>query len=162
VAGEFSWRDTTPADVLDIHRLLHALAVYEKIEDEFTVTPEQLGTALFGERPLAEAMLAEAEGKPVAVCLWYRTFSSFAGKPEIWIEDIFVEPEHRKQGIAKAAFRLVAQRALDEGCTAVSWNVLDWNTLAISAYRAMGAVGREEWTDQRVSGQALVALAGRG
>ncbi|WP_424812514.1 N-acetyltransferase family protein [Roseococcus sp. YIM B11640] len=162
MSSGFTWRETKPADVPDIHRLLHGLAVYEKIEHEFTVTPEQLREALFGSRPLAEAMLADVDGKPVAVCLWYRTFSSFAGKAELWIEDIFVEPEHRKKGIARAAFRLVAQRALEEGCASIGWNVLDWNAPAIAAYRAMGAVGREEWTDQRVSGPALVALAGKG
>jgi diamine N-acetyltransferase len=162
VAEGFTWRDTTLADVPHIHRLLHALAVYEKIEDEFSVTPEQLGKALFGPRPLAEAMLADAGGRPVAVCLWYRTFSSFAGKAELWIEDVFVEPEYRRKGIAKAAFRMVARCALDEDCASIGWNVLDWNAPAIAAYRAMGAVGREEWTDQRVSGAALVALAGRG
>nr|WP_314073664.1 GNAT family N-acetyltransferase [uncultured Roseococcus sp.] len=160
--GEYAWRETSPEDVADIHRLLHALAVYEKIEHEFVSTPEQLHQALFGAPPLAQAMLAEVGGRPVAVCLWYRTFSSFAGKAELWIEDVFVEPEHRNKGIARAAFRLVAQRALDEGCAGIGWNVLDWNAPAIAAYRAMGAVGREEWTDQRVSGQALVALAGRG
>jgi GNAT superfamily N-acetyltransferase len=162
VSTGFTWRGTKPEDVPHIHRLLRALAVYEKIEHEFHATEEDLMRALFAERPLAHAMLAEADGRPVALCLWYHTFSSFMGKPEIWIEDVFVEPEYRKRGIAKSAFRLVAQRALDEGCTAVQWNVLDWNTPAIAAYRAMGAVGREEWTDQRVSGQALVALAGRG
>jgi len=162
VTAGFIWRKTSPADVTHIHRLLHGLAVYEKMEREFTATPEQLAEALFSERPLAEAMLAEVEGQVVALCLWYRIFSSFAGKAELWIEDIFVEPEHRRKGIAKAAFRLVAQRALDEGCAAIGWNVLDWNKPAIAAYRAMGAVGREEWTDQRVTGPALVALAGRG
>ncbi len=158
----FNWRNTTPADVLDIHRLLRALAAYEKLEHEFVATSDQLRQALFGARPLAQTILAEVEGRPVAVCLWYRTFSSFAGKAELWIEDVFVEPEHRGKGIARAAFRLVAQRALDEDCAAIGWNVLDWNAPAIAAYRAMGAVGREEWTDQRVSGEALVALAGRG
>ncbi|WP_421988960.1 GNAT family N-acetyltransferase [Roseococcus sp.] len=160
--GNASWRDTGPEDVGHIHRLVRALAVFEKMEHEFHATEEDLAKALFAERPLAHAMLAEAEGRPVAVCLWYYTFSSFLGRPEIWIEDVFVEVDHRKQGLAKAAFSLLARRALDEGCPAVSWNVLDWNTPAIAAYRAMGAVGREQWTDQRVSGQALVALAGRG
>jgi GNAT superfamily N-acetyltransferase len=158
----FAWRATAPVDVPHIHRLMRELAVYEKIEDQFLVTGADLQFALFGERPYAEALLAEVEGKPVGVCLWYKTFSSFAGKQEIWIEDIFVDPDYRGRGIARAVFSLLARRALEDGCTGMSWNVLDWNTPAISAYRAMGAVGREEWTDQRVSGQALVALAGKG
>lgn len=158
----FIWRETKPADVPDVHRLMRELAIYEKIEHEFLVTEAQLHTAFFGERPYAEALLADVEGKPVGVCLWYKTFSSFAGKQDIWIEDIYVDPAYRGRGIARAVFSLLARRALEDGCGAMSWNVLDWNTLAISAYRAMGAVGREEWTDQRVSGQALVALAGKG
>ncbi len=161
-AAGFTWRNITPVDVPDVHRLMRELAIYEKIEHEFRVTEADLQTAFFGERPYAEALLAEVEGKPVGVCLWYKTFSSFAGKQEIWIEDIYVDPDYRGRGIARAVFSLLARRALEDGCTGMSWNVLDWNTLAISAYRAMGAVGREEWTDQRVSGQALVALAGKG
>ncbi|MDB5416495.1 MAG: family N-acetyltransferase [Rubritepida sp.] len=156
------WRETVPADVAQVHGLLRKLAEYEKIEHEFVVTEADLSAALYGEQPKAQAMLAEVEGKAVGVCLWYRTFNSFAGKPGIWIEDVYVDPGYRNRGIARAAFRLLAARALDEGCTAVEWNVLDWNAPAISAYRAMGASARDGWTDQRVSGPALATLAGRG
>jgi GNAT superfamily N-acetyltransferase len=162
VSAGFTWRETKPEDVPDIHRLMWELAVYEKIEDQFLVTEADLEKALFGERPYGEALLAEVEGKPVGICVWYKVFASFAGKQDIWIEDIYVDPDYRGRGIARAAFSLLARRALEDGCTAMSWSVLDWNALAIKAYRAMGAVGREEWTDQRVSGQALVALAGKG
>lgn len=157
-----SWRDATLADVPDILRLVRGLAVYEKLEDEFQATEADYARAFFGPHPHAFAMLAEVDAAAVAVCVWYRTFSSFAGRPAIWIEDIFVDPGHRKQGLARAAFARLAARAVDEGCAALEWNVLDWNAPAIAAYRAMGAVGREEWTDQRVSGDALTALAGKG
>ena len=157
-----SWRDATPSDLPDILRLVRGLAEYEKLEQEFHATEAGYAEAFFGPQPHAFAMLAEADGAAVAVCVWYRTFSSFAGRPAIWIEDIFVDPAHRKQGLARAAFALLARRALNEGCAALEWNVLDWNAPAIAAYRAMGAVGREEWTDQRVSGDALTLLAGKG
>lgn len=157
-----AWRDATLGDVPQILRLVRSLAEYEKIAHEFHATEADYKAAFFGPYPQASAMLAEIEGELVGVCVWYRTFSSFAGRPALWIEDIFVEPEFRKQGLARAAFSLLARRAVDEGCAALEWNVLDWNAPAIAAYRAMGAVGREEWTDQRVSGNALITLAGKG
>ena len=156
------WRDALAVDVPHILRLVRGLAEYEKLSHEFRATEEDYTRAFFGPQPQAHAMLAEVDGQPVAVCVWYRSFASFAGKPAIWIEDIFVEPAYRKQGLARAAFALLARRCLDEGCAALEWNVLDWNAPAIATYRAMGAVGREEWTDQRVSGDALIRLAGKG
>ena len=157
-----SWRDADIGDVPQILRLVRGLAEYEKIAHEFHATEADYKAAFFGPYPQAFAMLAEVEGRPAGVCVWYRTFSSFAGRPALWIEDIFVEPAYRKRGLARAVFSLLAKRAVEEGCAALEWNVLDWNAPAIAAYRAMGAVGREEWTDQRVSGQALIALAGKG
>ena len=145
-----------------MHRLVRDLAAYENLLHEFDATPTDFAAGLFGAQPMAHAMLAEADGAAVGVCLWYRTFSSFAGRPAIWIEDAFVEPAHRGRGLARAAFNLLAQRALAGGCVAVEWNVLDWNAPAIAAYRAMGAVARDGWTDQRVSGDALIRLAGKG
>ena len=157
-----AWRDAALEDVEEVHRLVRGLAEYEELLHEFRATPEDFRAALFGPNPVAHAMLAEVEGRAVGVCLWIRTFPSFMGRPAIWIEDVFVEPAHRRRGLGREAFRLLAARALDEGYAAVEWNVLDWNAPAIAAYRAMGAVPREGWTDQRVSGQALIRLAGRG
>jgi diamine N-acetyltransferase len=148
--------------VEEVHRLVRGLAEYEKHLAEFHASPEDFRAWLFGERPAAQAMLAEVAGRAVGVCVWYRTFASFLGRPAIWIEDVFVEPEFRRQGLGRAVFQHLAARALDEGCAALEWNVLDWNAPAIAAYRAMGAVPRDQWTDQRVSGQALIALAGKG
>jgi diamine N-acetyltransferase len=124
-------------------------------------TETDFQAALFGASPDATALLAEAAGQPVAVCIYRRSFSTFAGKPGLWIEDIFVEPAHRGRGLARAAFAVVAQRALDMGCAAIGWNVLDWNAPAIAAYRAMGAEPQTGWTDMRVSGPALATLAGK-
>lgn len=157
-----AWRDAKPEDVGEVHRLVRGLAQYERLLHEFHATPEDFSAALFGPHPVAQALLAEVDGAAIGVCLWYRSFPSFAGRPAIWIEDVFVEPAHRRQGIGLAVFRLLAARALDEGCVALEWNVLDWNAPAIAAYRAMGAVPRDEWTDQRVSGAALTRLAGKG
>jgi len=157
-----AWRDATPDDVDEVHRLVRGLAEYEKLLHEFHATPQDFAASLFSPRPVAHAMLAEVDGRAVGVCLWYRTFPSFAGRPAIWIEDVFVEPAHRRRGLGRAVFCHLAARALDEGCAALEWNVLDWNAPAIAAYRAMGAVPREQWTDQRVSGDALIRLAGKG
>ena len=157
-----AWRDATLDDVDEVFRLVRGLAEYEKHLAEFHATVEDFRTWLFGDRPTAQAMLAEIDGRAVAVCVWYRTFASFLGRPAIWIEDVFIEPAHRRQGLGSAAFRLLAAREVDEGCGALEWNVLDWNAPAIAAYRAMGAVPREEWTDQRLSGGALIRLAGKG
>ncbi len=154
-----AWRDASEGDVPAIHRLLRAMAVYEKLAHEFHATEADYGRELFGPRPSARALVAEAEGEVVAVCLYYRTFPSFAGRPALWIEDIFVVPSHRRQGLARAAFAEVARRALAEGCAFVEWNVLDWNAPAIAAYRGMGAVARDGWTDMRLSGDALTRLA---
>jgi diamine N-acetyltransferase len=156
-----AWRDATRADVPEVFRLLRALAEYEKLLAEFHATEADYAAALFGPRPAAQAMLAEIEGRAVGVCLWYRVFPSFSGKPGIWIEDVFVEPAHRRQGLGSAVFRMLAARVLAEGGSALEWNVLDWNAPAIAAYRAMGAVPRDQWTDMRVSGDALRALAER-
>jgi diamine N-acetyltransferase len=154
-----SWRDATAADVGEVFRLVRGLAVYERLEHEFLATEGDYRAAL--EAGSIRAMLAEEQGRAVAVCVYYRTFSTFAGKAGLWIEDIFVEPEHRRRGLARAAFAEVARRALGEGCAWVEWNVLDWNEPAIAAYRAMGAEPRTGWQDMRVSGEALNALAGR-
>jgi diamine N-acetyltransferase len=156
------WRDATREDVPEAFRLLHALADYEKLLHEFHTTEADLAAALFGPQPVAQAMLAEVAGRAVGVCLWYRVFPSFTGRAGIWIEDVFVEPAHRRQGLGSAVFRLLAARVLAEGGAALEWNVLDWNAPAIAAYRAMGAEPRNGWTDMRVSGDALTALAGKG
>ena len=158
----FRWRSTTEADLSEVLRLVRALAEYERIPEQFVATEAQYATAFFGAAPVGEAMLCEADGRVVAVCIVTRIFSSFAGRVGLWIEDVFVEPAYRRMGIAKAAFRMVAQRAVAEGCPWVEWNVLDWNEPAIAAYRSMGAVSRDGWTDMRVTGDALRRLAAGG
>jgi diamine N-acetyltransferase len=166
LTAPFALRDATPEDVPTILRLIRALAEYEKLAHEVRATEADLDRALFGDTPRAGAMIAEVAGAPVAVCVWYRTFSTFTGRHGIWVEDVFVEPAHRGIGIARTIFRALARRVIAEGGLRLEWSVLDWNAPAIGAYRAMGAQGLDDWTIQRVDGTALEALArddlGRG
>ncbi|MBR0668528.1 GNAT family N-acetyltransferase [Roseomonas hellenica] len=156
----FTIRGAVPGDVPTIVRLVRALAEYEKLTHEAQGTEADFHRALFGEAPHAGAMIAEVAGASVAICVWYRTFSTFTGRHGIWVEDIFVEPEHRGIGIARAMFQALARRVIAEGGARLEWSVLDWNAPAIGAYRAMGARGLDDWTMQRVDGAALEALAG--
>ncbi len=156
----FTLRNAAPDDLPTIVRLVRALATYEKLAHEAKGTEADFAAALFGETPRAGAMIAEVDGSPVALCVWYRTFSTFTARHGIWIEDVFVEPGHRGQGIAKAIFRSLAQRVIAEGGARLEWSVLDWNAPAIAAYRAMGARALTDWTMQRVDGAALATLAG--
>ena len=156
----FTLRDATPSDLATIVRLVRALATYEKLAQEAKGTEADFAAALFGPTPRAGAMIAEVDGAPVALCVWYRTFSTFTARHGIWIEDVFVEPAHRGQGIAKAIFRSLARRVIDEGGARLEWSVVDWNAPAIAAYRAMGARALTDWTMQRVDGAALATLAG--
>ena len=115
--------------------------------------------ALFGEPRRAHALLAEIDGAAVGFAVWFYDFSTFEGCPGLFVEDVFVDPEQRGQGIGRAIFAWLARRALREGCTRMNWSVLDWNAPSIAFYRGLGAVAQDEWTVQRLSGDALAALA---
>ncbi len=127
--------------------------------DEATVAHFVRRLAEYGTPPRVSAMIVERDGQPIGFALWYYIFSTFTGRPGLYLEDIFVEPEHRGAGIGKTIFRLLARRALDEGCTRMDWSVLDWNAPSIAFYRALGAVGMDDWTVQRLEGAALLAVA---
>jgi GNAT superfamily N-acetyltransferase len=154
-------RPATPADVPLILRLVRELAEFEREPDAVEATEEMLATALFGERPAAEAVIAEIECAPVGFALFFQNFSTWTGRPGIYLEDLYVTPAARGSGTGTALLRHLAGIALDRGCGRFEWSVLDWNEPAINFYRAMGAVGMDEWRVQRVAGDALVALAGR-
>ena len=160
MSGSFSLRDAEPRDAGDIARLVRELAEYEKLAHEACAGAADFAAALFGERPRAYAMMAEVDGRAVGFALWFYNFSTFLGRPGLYVEDVFVEPTHRGLGIGKALFRALAARAVAEGCGRMEWWVLDWNAPAIGFYRGMGAVAMSDWTVQRLSGEALVALAG--
>jgi GNAT superfamily N-acetyltransferase len=155
----FILRDVAPADVPSVLRLIRGLADYERLLDEVVMTESELHEALFGLRPLAYAQLAEADGKGVGLALWYRTFSTFRGRPDIFLEDLFVEPDYRGRGIGLALLRNLAQRAVAEKCRRVEWRVLNWNAPSIAFYESLGATRMADWHVRRLEGDALAALA---
>ena len=122
-------------------------------------TPADLSQGLFGERPFAEAIVAEADGKTVGFALYFYNFSTFLMKPGIYLEDLFVSPDYRRQGMATALLQYLANHAVKQGCGRLEWSVLDWNESAIAFYQKIGAVLMDEWTGCRVAGEALVSLA---
>ena len=124
-------------------------------------TEAMLAEALFGASPAAEAVLAEIDGAPVGFALFFHNFSTWTCRRGLYLEDLYVTPEARGRGVGTALLRHLAGVALDRGCARFEWAVLDWNADAMAFYRAMGAAGQDEWTVQRVAGEALTRLAGR-
>jgi GNAT superfamily N-acetyltransferase len=154
-------READPADVPDLIRLVQELAAYEKESDSATATPEQFREALFPAHgdPTAYALVGVREGAVVAMAIWFRSFSTWTGQAGIWLEDLFVEPEHRGHGLGKALLARLAQLCVERGWTRLEWTVLDWNTPSIDFYRAHGARPLDEWTTFRLDGDALSRLA---
>ncbi|MGN5373679.1 N-acetyltransferase family protein [Sphingomonas hankookensis] len=154
-------RDARPDDVATILRFIRDLASFEREPDAVEATEAMLADALFGDRPAAEAVIAEIDRRPVGFALFFHNFSTWTGRRGLYLEDLYVTPEARAAGVGKALLRHVAGIARDRDCPRFEWWVLDWNERAIAFYRAMGAEPMDEWTVQRVSGAALVRLAGR-
>lgn len=152
-------RAATAADVPQILRFIEALADYEKLSHEVQATEEKLNATLFGAKPAAEVLIAEWQGKPAGFALFFHNYSTFLAKPGIYLEDLFVYPEFRGKGIGKALLIELARRCVENGFGRLEWSVLDWNTLAIDFYRSLGAKLMDEWTVNRVTGDALLALA---
>jgi GNAT superfamily N-acetyltransferase len=151
-------RPTEAADVPIIAELIRGLARFEKMEDEVTMTEERLAENLFGQRRYAETLLAEEDGTSVGFALFFHNFSTFLGLPGVYLEDLFVVPEHRGRGIGRALLRQLARVARDRGCGRLEWSVLDWNRDAIGFYERLGARPNSEWTVYRLTGEALSAL----
>lgn len=149
----------TPADVPVLYQLVRALADYEQLSHEVMGSPEDLTCYLFGDRPYAEALLAQVDAKPAGFALFFHNFSTFLMKPGIYLEDLFVLPDYRGQGIGKRLLRALSQRAIQQGCGRLEWMVLDWNEPAIEFYRRAGAQIKPEWQLCRVTGEALHQLA---
>ena len=152
-------RPATRADIPQILDFIRGLAEYEKLAHEAIATPALLERHLFGDRTAAEVVIAEADGVPAGFALFFHSFSTFLGQPGLYLEDLFVLPSHRGLGLGKRLMVHLARLAVERGCGRFEWSVLDWNTPAIDFYRRLGAIGLEEWTVQRVSGEALHALA---
>jgi GNAT superfamily N-acetyltransferase len=157
-----SIRPATPADVPTILRFVRELAAFERAPDAVKASEPMLQAALFEAPPAAEALIAERDGAAVGFAIFYVTFSTWTGRRGLWLDDLYVAPEARGHGVGAALLARLAGIALDRGYARFEWWVLDWNTPAIDFYRAKGAIAQDEWTVQRVEGEALVTLAGRG
>jgi len=152
-------RPAVPDDAATIAGLIRELAVYEKLEGQAKATPDDLRRHLFGDRPAAEVILAEVDGHAVGFALFFPTFSTFRGRPGLYLEDLYVRPEHRGRGIGKALLARLAGLAVDRGCGRLEWSVLDWNEPSIGFYRSLGAAPMDEWTVYRLADSALMVLA---
>ncbi len=140
--------------------MVRALAQYERLEHLCVASEADLAAALFGPRPFAEVMLAEKGEEIAGFALFFHNFSTFLGRPGLWLEDLFVVPAHRRQGCGKALLRALAHLARARGCGRFEWAVLDWNEPAIAFYRSLGAAVLPDWRIVRVVGPALDALGG--
>jgi GNAT superfamily N-acetyltransferase len=150
-------RPATASDTPTIYQLIYALAEYERLRHEVSLDENKLREHLFGPRPYGEVLLAEDEEEVVGFALFFHNFSTFLGKPGLYLEDLFVKPEHRGKGHGKALLRAVVGLALERGCGRLEWSVLKWNEPAIGFYQSMGAVPLDEWTVYRLTGEALRA-----
>jgi GNAT superfamily N-acetyltransferase len=154
-----SIRAATPADLPLIGSLIRALADYEKLAHEVRFDEAELGRHLFGARPMAEVVIGEVAGVAQGFALFFHNFSTFEGKPGIYLEDLFVRSEARGAGLGKALLAHLAALAVERGCARLEWWVLDWNAPAIGFYEKLGARPMDDWTVMRVDGAALGALA---
>ena len=146
-------------DVGQILSFIRELAEYEKLAHEAVADEATLAAQLFGERPAAEVVIAEVDGQPAGFALFFHNFSTFLGQRGLYLEDLFVRPQFRGLGLGRRLMAHLAKLAVERDCGRFEWSVLDWNTPAIDFYRRLGATGMDEWTVQRVSGEALRALA---
>jgi GNAT superfamily N-acetyltransferase len=150
----------TPADVPVIVQLIGELAEFERLAHEVKIEPAALHAHLFGVRPYAECVIARAGETTAGFALYFHNYSTFVGRPGLYLEDLYVRPAYRGRGYGEALLKYLAQLAVDRGCGRLEWSVLDWNEKAISFYRKLGAVPMGEWTIYRVTGAALEKLAG--
>jgi len=152
-------RPAVLADAGLILAFIRELGDYERLAHEVVADEAGLAAQLFGERPRAEVLIAEVDGAAAGFALFFHNFSTFVGKPGLYLEDLFVRPAFRGHGLGKRLMVRLARIAVERDCGRFEWSVLDWNTPAIDFYRSLGATGMNEWTVQRVSGAALHALA---
>ena len=149
----------TEGDVPVILELIHALAAYERLEQDVVATPERLRDSLFSAHAAAEVAIAYLDQEPVGFAVWFQNYSTFLGRAGLYLEDLFVKPERRGQGIGRTLLAYVASVAVARGVGRMEWSVLDWNEPAIGFYPAIGAVPMDAWTVYRLTGDALNQLA---
>ncbi len=153
-----SVRPAEERDVDVILQFIRELAEYEHLSDEVVANEAQLQRFLFGERRVAETIIAEYETSPAGFALFFQTFSTFLGKPGIYLEDLYVRPSLRSRGIGKTLLRYIAQLAVERDCGRLEWSVLNWNESAIRFYERIGAAAMDDWTVYRLEGNALSEL----
>ena len=156
----FDIRSASRDDVPRVHAMIRALADYEQLAHLCTVSEAELEAALFGRRPAAEVLIAWKDGEAAGFALFFHNFSTFLGRPGLWLEDLFVQPAHRRQGCAQSLLRALARIAVARGCGRFEWAVLEWNSAAIDFYGTLGATVLPDWRFVRVVGPALDQLAG--
>ncbi len=153
-------RDARPGDEPGILALIHGLAVYEREPDAVANTTEMLTASLFGGEPRVFAHVVERDGDIVGIAIWFLTYSTWLGTHGVWLEDLYVDDAQRGRGYGKALMVSLAEVCVERGYGRFEWTVLDWNAPSIAFYRSIGAEGMDEWTTQRVTGEALRRLAG--
>ena len=156
---DFVLRKATVEDCPLILSFIRELAEYEKLLHEVVASVETLEETLFGEVPYAQSVIGEYQGTAVGYALFFHNFSTFTGRPGIYLEDLYVQPHMRGKGFGKCLLAYLARLAVDKGCTRVEWSVLDWNEPSIQFYRSIGAAPMDEWTVQRLDGEALASFA---
>lgn len=152
-------RPAVEADVPLILRFIRELADYERLLHEVVATEDRLRATLFGARPAAEVVIAEADGQPVGFALFFPNYSTFLAQPGVWLEDLYVRPEARGRGAGRALLAHLARLARERGCGRLEWWVLDWNEPARRFYRSLGARTMDDWTVHRLAGPDLDRLA---
>jgi GNAT superfamily N-acetyltransferase len=153
-------RTARPADLELIAQLIHELAEFERLSDAVVFDEATLGHHLFGDRPCAEVLIAEdADSTALGFALYFHTFSTFLGRPGLYLEDLYVREAARGQGVGRALLQRLARLAVERECGRLEWAVLDWNAGAIAFYRSLGAAPNDEWTTFRLRGEALTSLA---
>jgi GNAT superfamily N-acetyltransferase len=157
---DLSLEMATEQDVPTILSFIKALAEYERLADAVIATEDGLRRTLFGPRPYAECVIARFKGHPAGFALFFHNYSTFLGRPGIYLEDLFVKPELRGQGVGRALLQFLARLAQERNCGRLEWSVLDWNESAIGFYKSLGAIPLEEWTIFRLKDEALSRLAG--
>ena len=158
-AQQITIRAAVRADAPLVLGFIRELALYERLEHQVVATVEDIEAALFGARPYAEVVFACLDGVPLGFALFFHNFSTFLGKPGIYLEDLFVRPQARGLGLGRGLLAWLARTTLERGGARLDWAVLDWNAPSIGFYRSLGAVPLDEWTTFRMSGAALEALA---